>query len=170
MWPDKKTKTGFVLEMQHYMQVFVLPPWRLNSEEGASSSLETPAIELPHVLDKGREETRYEAAISARSCISCRLRRNQHLSAPVQRVCFSFSSFSVTAALGHNFLVARHCTDNVSKGLQLALGQAGESKSEAPRYEAQQKKRKDTKFSGRQEPARLAVEHDRLQTAAEVFN
>lgn len=67
MWPDKKTKTGFVLEMQHYMQVFVLPPWRLNFEEGTSSSLETPVIELQHFFDKGKEETRCKAAISAHS-------------------------------------------------------------------------------------------------------
>lgn len=61
--------------MQHYMQVFVLPPWRLNSEEGASLSLETPAMDLQQYFDKGREEARCEAAISARSCISCRLWR-----------------------------------------------------------------------------------------------
>lgn len=90
---------------------------------------------------------------------------DEHLSAPVRRVYFPFSSLSVIAALEHNSLVALHWMDNVSKGFQLAH----ESKSEASRYEAQEKKERE-KFSGRQEPAWLAVEPGWLQTAAEVFN
>lgn len=56
-----------------------------------------------------------------------------------------FFHLSVSAALRHNSLLARHCADNVSKDLQLALGQAGESESKAPRYEAQPKKKKKKK-------------------------
>lgn len=97
---------------------------------------------------------------------------DEHLSAPVRRVYFPFSSLSVTATLGHNSLVARHWMDKVSKGLQLALGQAGESKSEAPRYEAERKKRKGKKQSSQADRSQLGSLWNcgRLQTAAEVFN
>lgn len=77
---------------------------------------------------------------------------------------FIFFHLSVIAALRHNSLLACLWMDNVSKGLQLALRQADESgRRHANLYKVK-------KFSGRQEPARLAVEPDWLRAAAEVFN
>lgn len=156
--------------MQHYMQVFVLPPWRLNSEEGASSSLETPAIELQHVFDKGREETRYEAAISARSCISSRLRRtsiSQH-----QFNVFIFH-FPACQSLRHwDTTVWLPVTARIMFQKVCSWHSDRQARASLKRHDTRlnKKKRKETKFSGRQEPARLAAEPGRLQTAAEVFN
>lgn len=152
------------------MQVFVLPPWRQNSEEGASASLETPAEELylQHYFDKRREKKRRE---EVRGCYQRPLmyflqaEEDEHLSAPVPRVYFPFSRLSVTAALGHNSQAARRWMFNVSKGLQLAL-----KRCDTRHKKKRKEKEGEKKVSGRQEPARLAVEPGWLQTAAEVFN
>lgn len=167
MWPDKKqkkTKTGFVLEMQHYMQVFVLPPWRLNSEEGASWT-------CSKILTKEEKRGGARLLSAPAHVFPARLRRtsiSQHrfdvfvFHFPA---CQSLRRWDTTVWLPVTgwIMFQKVCSWHSDRQARASLKRSDTRLNE-------KKERKEEKFSGRQEPTGLAVEPGWLQTAAEVFN
>lgn len=110
MWPDEKTNRFCVGNATLYAGVCFAT---MATELRGGREFESGNAGHGTKKEEKRRRTRLMYFVQAEE--------DEHLSAPVRRVYFPFSSLSVTATLGHNSLVARHCMDNVSKGLHLAL-------------------------------------------------